>query len=73
MSSQHHTKPIPYSDAYLNFVLRLSTATQFDMADYANWVRDNVVQLVLGFERSDEIDKCVYARMQYSRSKGLGV
>jgi len=74
-----------FCDALLNLKLRLHFATQFDAADYANWVRDNAARLTVGFDqwlRDQEgdihpseqgIEMSVYGRMQYCRAMGIGV
>lgn len=59
--------------AYLKFRIRLEVATGFDLAAYADWVRDHAVALSIGFTRSGEDDAAVYGRMQYARSTGIGV
>lgn len=61
------------SDAYLNFMLRLSIATTLDMVAYADWIRANKDALSVGFLMSDEDDAAVYGRMQYTRAIGRGV
>jgi hypothetical protein len=75
----------PLCDALRNLKRRLHLATQFDAADYANWVRYNATRLCVGFDqwlREQEgdihpsehvVEMSVYGRMQYARSTGIGV
>ena len=75
----------PLCDAWINLKLRLHFATQFDMVDYVNWIRDHQTDLCIGFDpwlRDNEdiihpseqgVEMSVYGRMQYSRSTGIGV
>jgi len=75
----------PLENAYINFCDWLSIATQFDLVKYANWLRDNELQITIGFDRylrdnekdllpeEHRFEMPVYGRMQYSRAMGLGV
>lgn len=61
-------------DDCLNFILKLSIATQIDLIAYADWIRANRIELSVGYVKSGEDDAAVYARMQYVRTmRGVGV